>query len=119
MNIAANKRIARTFKMARKYVGKTRLHKHGKREFICHAIEYAAHIACVITHDDCLKAKQIISKRLGRHETLQDWVSASRRAGAGIAQAVRSDTYSNAGRKMQRTRLAWLDSMIAEFGGAA
>lgn len=86
-----------------------------KIEFVCHAISYARQ-AGLVTHGQEEAAKQLIRIRLrsskfdGSHGTLSAWMT--EKIGE---EAVMNDQENNDQRQLQATRLAWLESLVAEF----
>jgi len=109
--------LATAFLAARKYLSHCR--SDGKDEFICIALE-TAHRSGKISESACDSAKGLISKRLNGNFTLYSWLTDQFRQSEKNAEFQRLDDidrYTNDGRKMQATRLAWLNSLIKEFGG--
>lgn len=83
----------------------------GKCTFICLAIE-CAESKGEISHGQSVQCRDIIGRRLKGIGTLQGWLRANVR---GIAHEIMVDERIYGGRKMQVTRMAWLDSLIEEF----
>ena len=79
---------------------------------ICFAVDEAARDRSVITIDECAATKQMISSRLGSYSTLGSWLEGYHKITAVRDTQVGYTEYRN---KLQATRHAWLDSMIAEF----
>jgi hypothetical protein len=71
-----------------------------KDRFVCYAILEHPNIS----NRDKYRARHIVESLLGRHETLEDWLSAKHRIHA----------YEDLC-KMQETRQAWLDHLIAHY----
>ena len=112
-----NKMIARAFKKARQYLSDTHCDSQHppKREYICHALEYAWY-EVQISGQVIDAAKNVIRSRLNGDSCLKSWMTEQSNL-KGAQKKVNDDYMSNMGRKMQATRLAWLNSMIVEFGG--
>ena len=107
------------FEHAKRYLAKNyaEIDNEEKEQFICWAIS-EARIRRLINDRTESNVKRIIQDRLNagkiRCFTLETWLDANH----GI-KTLRGDTSERAERsyvnKMQRTRHAWVDSMIAEF----
>ena len=96
-------------KEAMKYLSPTyTLESDGEYPFICHCI------SCVTLEKNWNKPKDktglhtVIKTRLQGYSTFEVWLWNKH----GITQA---ETRANAGRKLQATRLAWMQSMYEEF----
>jgi hypothetical protein len=85
----------------------------GKSEYICYAVN-DAHNRGKITIDDRIRVKNIIAERLAPHVSLEDWLEEKH----GIAMVWKNHTQRDLADfcdKLQQTRHAWVDAMIAEF----
>ena len=101
-----DKRLAQVFKNAIPHLSPTTLNGDwDKSQFICCAISKGNPASPLVS-----KAKSIIDKRLAGHLVFENWLK--ERIGR---TAVRKDYRTNAGRKLQATRLAWLNSLVEEF----
>jgi len=100
------KDIARAFTDAKKYLSDTHIDSHGQFEYICWALN---HTTC--NHFVIRECRKIINARLERHTTFRDWMEAEY---PELRDAIDADYRYNKGRKMQKARSAWLDSMIKE-----
>ena len=99
--MATNKQIADAFRAAKILI------KNGSEEFICIAL-------FEVDKPGSEAAIKVIEARLGMSLTLEGWL-------VSRGHATRDEVlYSrDAALKMQITRLAWLDSLIAEFDAKA
>ena len=87
--------------------------KKRKRLYICYAID-AAHDAGTVSLRDARRAIQFITDRLDGLIFLESWVQ--KRVGYDVICEWRSrHSVLEFRQKMQATRHAWLDSLIAEF----
>jgi len=91
------------FKAAKKHLwsGAGELNGQSKERYICHAIYWRV-TGCSI--DKVHHAKKIIALLLEGHYTLDDWLWANHKINGGDDR-----------RKLQRTRQAWLDHLIAHY----
>ena len=100
---------------AKKYLAKNRTERdvNNKEEYICFSLN-AAYNHGRIYAEDMWRIKDIIAKRLDYHATLEDWLGEVHNIHSpGWNSAKRShNAFAN---KLQATRHAWVDSMIAEF----
>ena len=55
--------------------------------------------------------KEVIAERLGEHACLEEWLEAKLKKRKPL-NTMRSDVFS----RLQATRVAWINSLIAEFG---
>ena len=91
---------------------------HESHRYLCFAVNSACHHS-KITLQDCRRVKMMIAEKLDGYKSLEEWLEKYHgirelhyRCGtAGLAQ-MEYDAYRD---KMQVTRHAWLNSMIAEF----
>lgn len=109
-------KTSKVLKHAKKHLAKNRSEIYGtaKEEYICFSVNsvYSTHDKCGYTDRD--RVKNMISDRLGDHSTLEDWLEEYH----GIKSPDWDADESEFGAfvdKMQHTRHAWIDSMIAEF----
>jgi hypothetical protein len=120
MNKADRKLVAAAFRKAKKYLSTTYKDTHGdmietagiwKHEFICHCLDRA-----LVKGEICQRARdlteEIIYKRLRECGTLAGWIRTNH---PELDMALIHDYNHNLGSKAQRTRKAWLNSLIAEF----
>ena len=108
-------KTSKALEYARKYLAKSRseIDVNNKEEYICFSLN-AAHNHGRIYADDLLRIKSMISDRLGDYCTLEDWLAEEhdiQEPGWNAALSKRT-AFVN---KLQKTRHAWVDSMIAEF----
>lgn len=99
--------LARVFKAAREHLALTRAEYLGtpKQEYICYAIDET--IGFSRKEKDA--AQKIVMGRLHGSGNLQSWLV---KYGYTTWEKSEGRQYG----KMQRTRLAWLNSLVAEFG---
>lgn len=104
--MTTNKQLAHAFSMARKYlwngVGPKR-----KTNFVCYALD-DAYTAGKIDATTAMEAQAIIHDRLGKALTLEGWWLYNH---PSVYSRKRTP------KQVQATRLAWLNSLITEFGG--
>jgi hypothetical protein len=84
-----------------------------KTEYICYAVN-DAHNRGKITIDDRIRVKGIIAERLAPYMTLESWLEEKH----GITMDWKDYTQRDLTKfydKLQATRHAWVDAMIAEF----
>ena len=91
-------KISEEFKLARKLI------ESDKREYICHALQQVAKKKINGCYET--KAMKVIQNRLGAYHSLDSWV---------ISKVGGKKWCSSKTKTMKATRLAWLDSLIAEF----
>jgi hypothetical protein len=91
------------FKAAKKglWNGIGECQEQSKERYICHAIYWRV-IDC--SYVESRKALKIISLLLEGHDTLEEWLWAKHRIRA-----------NNNTKKLQQTRQAWLDHLIAHY----
>ena len=78
-------------------------------EFLCHAVDSVGYRNGTVTHEDTERVCEMISNRLGDSYTLNTWLEINH----GITrEGMSEDRYQ---KKMLKTRIAWCNSMIAEF----
>lgn len=97
------------------------LHSLGKERFICHALEEAVGRGSSATAQRWAALhylKSLIDERLEGRKALGVWLGAvCQSPGAPTHEDLKYDRDHNNGRRLQATRLAWVNSMIVEFGG--
>lgn len=91
---------------AKKYLAKNYAESDTKPKYICFAIDVAA-----IPGKKKEALLKLIQKRLGNHPALESWL----RANHGIMQVYPGPLYVAYIDRMQKTRHAWINSLIAEF----
>lgn len=92
-------KTSKVFKQARKLIAA------GKYTFICHACASQFGWDKAMGYDTTYSyAEQVVQSRLDRRPTFEDWLWVKHQISA----------YSDP-IKLRNTRLAWLDSLIAEF----
>lgn len=112
--VKPNAELAAAFKAARKYLSPTRYDCNGKHEFICHCLNRAESKG-EISGSTRVKAHELIHDRLGGAYSLQSWLYSEH---PELVRAIKEDREGSAnGARTQATRLAWLNSLIKEFGG--
>ena len=90
-------KISEEFKLARNLID------NYKERYICHALEHSVKYKNDPTPTPAMK---VIKDRLNGHDRLESWVYAK------VGYKVWGN---NKTKGMRATRLAWLDSLIAEF----
>ena len=114
MNKKQRKEIALVLELSKKYLwdgvcqyyagyGNMECIPTGNTEYICHALDKASNNNLEY-RDSVEKIKSIISKRLGKYETLIEWLKEN-----GVDNV--NLTYLN----VQAHRLAWINLLIKEF----
>lgn len=103
----ADKQLAKAFKAAKDHLARHNT-KH-KSRLICCALADARDNKRISTMA-YKKAIAVIHQRLNGSATLYTWLHSR-----GYAFEMHRDMNCNAGRKLQATRHAWLDSLIEEF----
>lgn len=114
-----NAKVVKVLKAARKHLASSDSEadecsdSSAKPAYICHAIELAYHV------DPDLylagrRVKDLIHERLQGYSSLEGWLM---EYGGVSNDDLTYDRWDNKGRKRQATRLAWVNSMISEFGG--
>jgi len=98
------------FQAAKPYLSDNHQDTRGKAEFICWALEHARDTGR-ISRAQQESAKALVDKRLGKYTLLSAWL---RQNHPELSAEIRGDR-NKTGRKMQQTRMAWLDSLIEEF----
>lgn len=78
-----------------------------REKYICHAIDASV----AVTYSDREEAKDLINERLGGCGTLESWLYDNITGAAKLDRTNRT-AFLN---KVQATRHAWVDSLIAEF----
>jgi hypothetical protein len=101
------------FGYVKEFVAKSRNDNCLKQTYICVAIEAAARNKR-FTYVDCDRLKSIVTTRLGGSDSLEDWLHAHHRV-REWSFWINPEQFTKWRNKMQRTRHAWLDSLIAEF----
>lgn len=114
MSKATRAELAEAFLTARQYLGKTHIDTEDTREFICHCLELAED-RCKISAATCEAARRLVERRLCGCGVFTEWLN-QHYLGTG---GTNHDRFYNHGRKAQAARLAWLNSLITEFGGVA
>lgn len=109
--MAQDLQLAAAFKAAIPYLARKLSEEKSsdRTEFICHAL-WNAKRAGKIKADLMERARGIVMKRLDGCGTLNTWME--EKIGC---EAVQTDQHNNDQRKMQATRLAWLNSLVEEF----
>ena len=96
-------------KEAMKYLSPTyALEEYDRNPFICHCISRVTLEKNWNKPKDKTGLHTVIKTRLQGHSTFEEWLWNKH----GITQA---ETRTNAGRKLQTTRKAWMQSMYEEF----
>ena len=103
-------------KHAKKYLAenKSEIGVPGKLEYICFAVN-AAYNRCNISSEDMWRIKDMIAKRLDYHATLEEWLGENHNIHAPKDWPRSNRKHTAFVNKLQKTRHAWVDSMIAEF----
>lgn len=109
--MASNKQLAHAFTEALKHLSTTNEDKGGKYEYICWALR-RAFVLGTITNGVYLAAKSLINQRIRSHSTFSDWMEAYY---PWLKDSIADDDRYNKSRKMQKTRRAWLNSLIEEL----
>jgi hypothetical protein len=78
-------------------------------EFLCRAVDSTRCRDSNVTIEDVIRVQAMISKRLDGYFTLDSWLLYVHGV---LAKDMDDNKYE---KKMLQTRLAWCDSMIAEF----
>jgi hypothetical protein len=86
--------------------------KKGNGVFICCSLEMLAD-RNEISATTCREVREFIRYRLDHHYTLENWIESKH--GEEWMRAAVEMSCDNRTRKMQVTRIAWLDSLIEEF----
>ena len=108
--------LVKAFTAAKKYLSpvKRGLSGDGRRKYICFCLQDAVR-SCEITLKQAEAAKCLIEARLVHNDrnwaSLEGWLEHAHPE----LERDRDSDYDDAGRKIQATRLAWLDSLIEEF----
>ena len=96
-------------KEAMKYLSPTySIEAHDLNPFICHCINIVTSESDWNKPLDKTGLHAVIKERLEGHGTLEGWLISEH----GITQ---TETRANAGRKLQTTRKAWMQSMYEEY----
>ena len=106
------KQIAQAFTAAKKYLSDTHEDGDGKFEYICWALNHTTRSFSNQELAVVSACREIINARLRRNTTFRDWMEAEY---PELRDAIDADYRYNKGRKMQKARSAWLDSLIAEY----
>jgi hypothetical protein len=83
----------------------------GRRRYICTAVDRAVDDVPGATPSDVAALQDLIMDRLGSNSTLEGWL----REHAYLDDATLDELSPRQFAKVQRTRLAWIDSLIEEF----
>jgi hypothetical protein len=109
-------KTSNVLKFSKKYLGKNLKEINScygdKNRFICNAIEIAFE-ADKVSWKEYKRVRAIISERLDNYITLEHWLRSKHNI--GISKFSVNRRYAAYIKKMQTTRHAWIDSMIAEF----
>ncbi len=103
-------KTSNVLKRTKKYVAKGVYGTHDTSVYICHALELA-YSSGRIGLSDCHEVRDIVQERLGKCNSLEQWLR---------WQGIQRPSYGPKSIKeycikVQATRHAWIDSMIAEF----
>lgn len=105
-------RTSTAFKIVKSFVS-TGTKDPGRYTYICFAIAESFSQGLIGSMDGA-RLKCIIKTRLGECESLEDWLQEHHSIRV-MDYWRHSQKYAAYRNKMQRTRHAWIDSMIAEF----
>ena len=108
-------KTSKALEHAKKYLAKNRteIDFNNKEEYIC----FSLNAACGkgrFEFDDLFRIKSMISDRLDGYCTLEDWLAEEHGIQEPGWNAALSEQVAFLN-KLQKTRHAWVDSMIAEF----
>ena len=103
--------MVEAFRAAKKYLSLTERCTYSKSKFICHALKLAQR-AGIITEIQVDAARKVITTRMPGCYSFEMWLVANH---PELIVAMETDAYASNGRKLQKTRQAWLDSLIKEF----
>ena len=103
--------MVEAFRAAKKYLSPTARCTNNRPKFICFALRHAQR-AGTITEMQADAARKVIAVRLAGHFSFEEWLAATH---PELSMAVITDAYNSNSRKLQKTRQAWLDSLIKEF----
>lgn len=121
--IASREELAAAFTAARSLLSETNTYdRRDRREYICHCLELAQ-AQRFIPARVSVEARQVIRERLNAgsgwasFNSLQSWITHHH---PELMDEVFNDRFwDRKGCKMQATRMAWLNSLIAEFSQPA
>ena len=108
-------KTSKALEHAKKYLAKNRteIDVNYKKEYICFSLN-AAHHHGKVGFDDVCRINGMISDRLGDYSTLENWLAEEHDIQEPGWDAALSEQVAFV-HKLQETRHAWIDSMIAEF----
>ena len=108
-------KTSKVLKHAKKYLAKNRedIFNPRKEEYICFSVNSAYNHGKIVIYDRD-HVKNMIDDRLGVYSTLEDWLEEVHGIKCPDWDAT-EDEFEEFVTKMQTTRHAWVDSMIAEF----